>query len=125
MKRRIIIFIMLIVLMITSTVIGAFLTNKKESVDDFTLGKVEAEVYAYFQRGDSTDPEDFYEVDMTTASEGVITINITDAIELTHFNNFKVRIKIYSSVETYFRVAVYEQFTLTYSVGDTTTVIAT
>lgn len=125
MKRKIIVFIMLIILMITSTVIGAFLTSTNSDSLDFTVGKVEAEVYAYFQRGNSTMPEDFLEIDMTSASQGVVTLNITDTDQLTHFDNFKVRIKIYSNVDTYFRVAIYEQFTLTYTVGGNTTVIAT
>ena len=38
MKRRLITFIMLIVLMITSTVIGAFLTSMNEIEDVFEVG---------------------------------------------------------------------------------------
>ena len=111
MKRKLVVFIILILLMITSTVIGAFLTHKEDKTDNFHLGHVDVEVFAYFQRGNSMLEEDYKVVDMSSASGGVVTIDISDDSKLEHFDNFKVKIKIHSSVDTYFRVAIYEQFT--------------
>lgn len=121
MKRRIIVFIMLIVLMITSTVIGAFLTQRKERDDSFLVGHVEVEIRSYFEKVDmlgniiETKEQNIdYELESDEVKFGVVGINISNPDNIQYFDYFRVDILVKSSVHTYFRIAPYEQFTLTY-----------
>lgn len=113
--------IILIITLITiaSTAVIAFLASKEEIESSLVIGNVLVEVEAFYQRG-----EDILPIDITEIGGGVIELNITSPEQLEHFDNFRVNIKVYSSVFTYFRVAVVEQFTLTYVSGEQTTVVA-
>ncbi|HHU23921.1 MAG: hypothetical protein PHG08_07260 [Bacilli bacterium] len=105
-------------LLITTTV-SAFLTSSNTISDEQIIGEVVVDVEAYYQRG-----QERLDIDLESAEDGVIELNISDPSQLTHFNNLRVNIKIYSSVLTYFRVQVVEQFTLTYITGNQKTVVA-
>lgn len=112
---------MLIMLLTTSTVIGAFLTQEKKYEDDFTVGFVDVEIKAYFERvnelGVVTETKEQnidYVLNESEVKFGVIGINISMPADIQYFDNFRVDILVKSSVYTYFRIAPYEQFTLTY-----------
>ncbi|HHT55719.1 MAG TPA: hypothetical protein GX012_04055 [Acholeplasma sp.] len=98
------------------SVVSAFLLFEKEEDNSVEIGFVRVKAEVYF------DGVLFSE---TTPNElGVVEINISDVSADNYFNNFSVKIVVESNVDTYFRVAVYEQFTLSYDVGDETIVIS-
>jgi len=98
------------------SVVSAFLLFEKEEDNSLEIGFVRVKAEVYF------DGVLFSE---TTPNElGVVEINISDVSADNYFNNFSVKIVVESNVDTYFRVAVYEQFTLSYDVGDETIVIS-
>lgn len=104
---------------LTTTVIIAFLTYNGDYGNNYLVGEVVVEIEAFYQKDDMYLP-----IDINQVGGGVIELNISDPSQLEHFNNFRVNIKIYSSVQTYFRVAVLEQFTLTYMTGEQKTIVA-
>src|SRR5690554_1649694 len=98
------------------SVVSAFLLFEKEEDNSLEIGFVRVKAEVYF------DGVLFSE---TTPNElGVVEINISDINADNYFNNFSVKMVVESNVDTYFRVAVYEQFTLSYDVGDETIVIS-
>lgn len=124
MNKKIVVFVMLIILMITSTVIGAFLTQSGQKEETILVGHVDVEIKAYFEKVDSTGQviesktENIdYVMNNNEIKFGVIGINISEPNNIQYFDNFRVDILIKSSVYTYFRIAPYEQFTLTYESG--------
>lgn len=111
----------LLVVVLLGVKIAAYLTDYKEFDDSSTIGKVDLEIKPYFIN--SNDEKEY--IELNSAADKVVHINISDYANNSHFNKFGVDIIVYSNVETYFRIAVYEQFALTYTSGDKTNVIAT
>src|SRR5690606_17152574 len=100
--------------------IGAFLTQVKDKEEQFIVGHVEVEIFAYFEKVDElgnvieTKTEDIdYVLNDNEVKFGVIGINISNPSNIQYFDNFRVDILVKSSVYTFFRIAPYEQFTLT------------
>ncbi len=109
----------LIFLVLTTVAVTAFLAGKNNSSDQFEVGAVKVEIEAFYSKNGTIIP-----IDINQVGGGVVELNISNPDNIEHFNNFRVNVKVYSSVLTYFRVNVVEQFTLTYTTGDQTTVIA-
>ena len=103
-----------------TTVLVAFLTFRDYVNNNYIIGDVVVGIEAYYTDGINSEPIDI----KGSETAGVVELNISNPEQLKHFNNFRVNIKVYSSVDTYFRVAVYEQFTLTYLTGDKTAVVS-
>lgn len=99
-------------------VITAFLVNKNDLENNYLVGDVKVELEAFYQKGQTKQTIDIQE------NGGIIELNISDPEQLAHFNNFRVNIIIKSSIYTYFRIALFEQFTLTYMVGNQKVVVA-
>jgi len=101
------------------SVVSAFLLFEKEKDNNVEIGFVRVRAEVYF------DGVLYSEIiDDLDGFSGVVEINISDVSDPNYFNNFSVKIFIESSIDTYFRVAVYEQFTLSYDVGGETIVIS-
>ncbi len=109
----------LLVIAFFSVKMIAYLTDYDSYNEEATVGTVDLEIKPYFI--DSNNQK----VYITNTSEKVVNINISDYNDQAHFNKFGVDIVVLSNVETYFRIAIYEQFALTYLSGDKLTVIAT
>src|SRR5690554_133915 len=110
------IIVLISALFFVVSVVSAFLFVEKEEDNSLEISFVRVKAEVYF------DGVLFSE---TTPNElGVVEINISDVSADNYFNNFSVKIVVESNVDTYFRVAVYEQFTLSYDVGDETIVIS-
>lgn len=131
MKKQLVIFMMLIFLLAISTVIGAFLTSGNKRDDVFEIGEVKVEIIAYFERIDAlgnvieTKISDIdYKLNEDQTKFGVVHINISNPNDIQYFDNFKVDINVKSSVDTYFRIAPYEQFTLRYENNGVITEVA-
>lgn len=113
MKRRLITFIMLIVLMITSTVIGAFLTSMNEIEDVFEVGFVDVDLVVYFDDGNQTKTTNLEpQIDSGHVKKGIYLINITDQSNIQFIENLRIKFLIKSNVDTYFRFKMYESLVI-------------
>lgn len=111
----------LLVIAFFSVKMIAYLTDYDEYQEQATVGTVDLEIKPYFVNENN---EKVYQT-LDSNEDKVVNINISDYNDSSHFNKFGVDIIVYSNVETYFRIAIYEQFALTYMSGDKLTVIAT
>lgn len=94
----------------------------RDEIDDQAMtGIVDVELKPYFI--DQSNSKVYLEEDDFTS--GVIELNISDPDSENHFNKFGLDIIVNSNVDTYFRIAIYEQFALSYESGGKSTVIAT
>lgn len=115
---RIIIPLIMSLISLTTVVVAAFLVHFGEIDEDYSVGEVDVKIEAFYEKDGVRQDIDINQVG------GVIELNISDPTQLAHFNNFRVNIIINSTALTYFRIGVYEQFTLTYMIGDQKTVVA-
>lgn len=134
MKKQYLI-ILLIILLITTGTIVAFILDTNDKSDELIIGDVNVDLEAYFEKYNDqnelikyTENLDYVANVVNEGSftkQGVIKINISNRDDIQFIENFRVNIKIYSNVDTYFRIAPYEQLTLTYEVGGKTREVAT
>jgi len=126
MKKLILAFILLNLILITSTFIGAFLNARQDLIIEQPIGDVGVEIIPYFIKSDGSKETDniFYEFN-GLIKEGVIGVNITNPSDAKYFTKFGVDIVVHSNVKSFIRVAVYEQISLTYVTGGVISEIAT
>lgn len=117
-KLKIISISLMIVLLLSTSVVFAFLLFTSFREVPFELGDVAVDIEAFYNDGTTIQNINL------SGSNGAITIDITNPNQLEHFNNFRVNIIVKSKVDTYFRVQVIEQFTLTYIVDGKVRVVA-
>lgn len=117
-KLKIVSVSLMIVLLLSTSVIFAFLLFTSFKEVPFELGDVAVDIEAFYNDGTTNKNINLSD------SNGVISLDITNPEELEHFNNFRVNIIVKSKVDTYFRVQVMEQFTLTYIVDGKVRVVA-
>lgn len=113
MKKRLIIFIMLIILFATSATIGAFLTDSKDVDNQFDVGFVEVDLLVDFKKDGlikSTNLEP--QLDQTHVKKGVYRVDITDSSDMQFIENLRVRFEVKSSVDTYFRFKMYQSLVI-------------
>lgn len=127
-KKAIVISAIVLFSLIFVSITVAYLSTKVEEESDLTIGTVSVKLSAYFEKdGVTYEAKNYvYNFDDATTLEksGVIKINISDREAQEFAENFRVKIEIYSDVDTYFRVATYEQLTLLYKTGDVTRELA-
>lgn len=85
--------------------------------DDFTgrVGFVDVDLEVYFSDGNGGQivaPE--VEIVPGVTKPGVYAINVVDSLATNHFEDFRIYILVKSNVDTYLRVKIFEQLTLTY-----------
>lgn len=107
--------------------IAGWLTNQVNNTDDVTIGEVSVEIVAYFEYYDefnvlqqkTTDIEYEYTVDGqgTFTKFGIYRVNLSNEDDPQFIKNLRVNINVLSSVDSYMRVGVYEQLTLSYISG--------
>lgn len=107
--------------------IAGWLTNMNTSTDDVTIGQVNVEIVAYFEYYDefnvlqqkTTDIEYSYTVDGqgSFTKFGIYRVNLSDTDDPQFIKNLRVNINVLSSVDSYMRIGVYEQLTLSYISG--------
>ncbi len=138
MKNKNLIRMFITILLLTSTAvisIAGWLTNTDDTDDTVTLGDVVVEVDAYFEYYDEFDVLQtkttgieyvaIVEGQDPFTKTGVYKVNLSTPSDPQFLENFRVNIKVYSSVDTYFRIAPYEQVTLTYVANGKTVEVAT
>lgn len=118
LKKR---FILSLAMLILSLSIFAFSTYAWFTyfrTDSFfgTIGFVDVELNAYFDDGlgGSTSAS---EVELLPGvfKDGVYEVNIVSGASTNYFEDFRISIDVLSNVDTYVRVKIYEQLTLTYT----------
>jgi hypothetical protein len=119
---------MMAIVVILAGSITAFLTSQKIKTSEVIIGDVDVDITVYFEVEDTpghfityTENLDYVaKVDEgnTFTKYGVTKIDISEPDDIKFIKNFRVKININSNVETYFRVAPYEQLTLVYTIGD-------
>jgi|SRR5690554_6174402 len=99
------------------SVVSAFLLFEKDETDVTEVGfvKVSAEIFL--------DDILYEEIDAGSDID-VIEINLSDRNDDLFFEKLSIDIIVLSNVDTYLRVAIYEQFTLTYITGGVVNKIA-
>lgn len=85
--------------------------------DDFTgrVGFVDVDLEVYFDDGNGGQiPADEVEIAPGVAKPGVYAVNVVSSDAANHFEKLRLYIRVKSNVDTYLRVKIYEQLTLTY-----------
>ncbi|MDY0346808.1 MAG: hypothetical protein RBQ70_03975 [Acholeplasma sp.] len=130
-KSAILVILSLTILTIS---IAGWLSNSTNQNNLVTVGDVEVEVDVYFLYDSGSGPERYvgnvYHVaesfeQGSFTKTGVYKVNISSSDDPQFIENLRVDIKIKSKVDTYFRIAVYEQLTLTFISGGKTYEVAT
>ncbi|MDD3122700.1 MAG: hypothetical protein PHC62_04170 [Candidatus Izemoplasmatales bacterium] len=77
------------------------------------VGFVEVDLNAYFL--DELHPATEVEVAAGVPKPGVYLVNIVSSASSNYFEDFRLSVSVLSNVDTYMRVKIYEQLTLTYT----------
>ncbi len=93
----------------------AWFTGKYQTVFNAEMGFVQADLDVYFMdeydnRVEATEVE----IAEGVYKPGVYLINVVSSSADNHFENLRICVNVSSDVETYIRVKIYEQLTLTY-----------
>ncbi|MCV2231980.1 hypothetical protein [Paracholeplasma manati] len=125
LTKMIITFVLLASLAVVS--IAGWLTNTNTSNPVVTVGEVSVQIEAYFEYYDefdvlqtkTTDIEYEYTVDGqgTFTKFGIYRVNLSNPDDPQFIKNLRVNIDVLSNVESYMRIGVYEQLTLSYISG--------
>lgn len=109
----------------------AYLTSLTESEVKYTVGDVNVDLQIYFvsDNGATIDYDEYYYecVYPTRDSNkkmGVFKVDISDEDAANFADKLRVDLVVKSNVDTYVRIAPYEQLTLTYQLNDKTKEIA-
>lgn len=108
----------------------AYLTSLTESEVVYTVGTVDVDLEIYFEDEEGNIiPNTFdYVCEYADGTEkeksGVIKVNISDNDAENFAEKLRVDLVVKSNVDTYVRIAPYEQLTLTYTVGEVTREVA-
>lgn len=124
LKKRLVISFVILAFSMSLFVVAtwAWFTQLIEDDQTYTVGFVDIDVDPYFEVwNEGTETYDRIEAtyvqissDPLVEKTGVYFINITDNGSNYFFENFRLDLIVMSSVDTYFRIQIYEQLTLTY-----------
>ncbi|MDD4166460.1 MAG: hypothetical protein PHN29_05515 [Endomicrobiaceae bacterium] len=126
MKKYFLILIglLLILTLAIAEIMIAYLTDSQDSDNIITVGDIDVEIVVYFSRYENGEPK-IYKDNLDYVAQvgsdsftkfGVCRVSVTDPTDVQFIENFRVNVIIKSSVDTYFRVAPFEQLTITYEV---------
>lgn len=110
----------LVVVAFFSVKVVAYLTDKDDLNEEAIIGDLGVSIKPYF----ISDQNVKNYLDLNSLV-GVIDINISDYNDPYHINRFGMEIEVNSNIDIYFRVAIYEQFALSYLSGEKETIVAT
>lgn len=124
--KYLILSFLLIYLFIFSSffLVTSFLSSSNIIESDFEVGFVKVDVEAFFIKNGieyrtNLDYDVEYDEQVLFTKTGVLKVNVNNLEDIKFLTNFRVNINVSSNILTYFRVAPYEQLTLTYSIGET------
>ncbi len=92
----------------------AWFTGKYSNTLDVEMGFVQADVDLFFMDGSTRVEATEVEIDTGVTKPGVYLVNVVSSAASNHFENLRIYVSVSSNVDTYLRVKVYEQLTLTY-----------
>ncbi|MBU1145066.1 MAG: hypothetical protein KJ971_04330 [Firmicutes bacterium] len=117
LKKRFLISLAMLIFSLSLFVFASFawFTQMYEDSLGVEVGFVDVNIDAYFING--VDRVEAVEVLIGTSTykPGVYSINIISNSSSNYFENFRLDIEVLSNVDTYLRVKIYEQLTLTYT----------
>lgn len=133
MTKKLIIKTSLIVVLLTSVLVislAGWLSSLKTDTKPVLVGDVVVSIEAYYDNdGYPYEGDVYYDAhpygENPFFKNGVYKINLSTPTDPLFITKFRVVIKIASTVDTYFRIAPYEQLTLTYQSGGKTVEVAT
>lgn len=139
MLKKLSVKLIISIILLTTTLVVSFASYLSRSAslnNNVTLGEVSVEVDVYFLYDDGSSPDPvryegnvFYEAVSFGQGEfqklGVYKVNLSNTLDPQYIKNLRVDIIVSSKVDTYLRVAAYEQLTLTYQSGGKTIEVAT
>ncbi len=117
MKRRLALSFALLLFTTSLLVMTSFAWFTALLEDDFTgrVGFVDVDLDVYFDNGSggrvAATP---VEIAPGVTKPGVYSVNIVDSLASNRFEQFRIYILVRSNVDTYLRVKIFEQLTLTY-----------
>ncbi len=125
LKRKLVhlIIILMTIVVILTGAVTAFLTSQNTKNNEVVVGNVDVDITVYFELGGITYTEDLDYIanegdENSFIKVGVTKIDISEPDAIKFIKNFRVKINVNSNVDTYFRVAPYEQLTLVYTIGE-------
>lgn len=137
MKRKSLYFLIYItfsILVLSIGVLYAFLSDTGSSNKYGEIGLVDVSLDVYFIRvdelGNPIKIRTGIEYDVIASDEylytksGVVKVNLSSRTEEAYIENLRVDVIVKSTVDTYFRVAPFEQLTIKYTIGDVTREVA-
>lgn len=115
-KYLIVTTISILIIVITLTAaISAFLLDQKKNSYDFKVGDVNVDAVMYFEKDDIITPAQEVVIDPINniTKKGIYNINVVDSESIEFIENVRIGINVYSTVDTYLRIKLIEQMTLT------------
>lgn len=104
----------------------AWFTGKFEDLVNVEVGFVQVDMNVYFDDGVTTYPATEVEIAEGVYKPGIYEVDIASPASFNYFENLRVYIEVSSNVDTYFRIKIYEQLTLTYlNLDDSITELST
>ncbi len=116
LRKRFILSLTLLGLSLTLFVFASWSWLTQMFSDDITaeVGMVQVNIDAYFWNGTTRIEAGEVEIAEGVYKPGVYLIDITSNLADNFFEDFRLYIHVSSSVDTYFRIKIYEQLTLSY-----------
>lgn len=115
--------------------IAGWLSSQNIEEETTVIGKVDVSVDVCYLYDDGSNPNaDCYDGNpyhigtngtQSFTKVGVYNVNLSSETAPLFISNLRVNIQVKSNIDTYFRIAVYEQLTLTYTSGGKTYEVAT
>lgn len=94
----------------------AWFTAEDDYIFNGEMGFVDADINVYFDDGNGgVIPAEEVQLSLTENKTGIYRINITDNNAPYFVEDLRISINVNSSVDTYFRIKIYEQMTFLYT----------
>lgn len=122
MKKSLIISILFAVVLffgLSGYYITSFLSDLNSTENNVTVGEVKVIGRAYHEKNGQLTVLNYVDLGNENIKKGVFEVNITETISDDFIENVRVYIDVYSKQNSYIRLKVYEQLTLTLTTIDT------
>lgn len=117
MKKYVGIIIVMLIAIVSTTVhfVVSFIMDQSDIDEEVVVGEVTVLARAYYQDGAALVAASEVQIAPGVFKNGIYFVNIVDSGALEFIENFRLYIEVYSNVNTYFRIKVVEQLTLTFN----------
>lgn len=108
-KRTLLILLSLILIMLSTLVISAYLTDQKEREKTLTLGYVNVSLVKVYYMVEDEEVDASHVVVLDRTKNGVYDINITDPSKADYITHLRIDFYVTSNVDSYLRVKFNDQ----------------